>query len=1822
MKRLMLFISILTLVFGTSLDCAAVCDHPVRSPFEISTNLDSKPDAAPDAAFNTNHGTWLVVWVESGPILNSDRVMARLIGPPIIPGPPPDCPDVIPYGPPQALSGPGTVISPPRVTYDPILDEWLVVWADKEYIEGNRERVLARRVGALGVPVAGRALVIARIEKSLPAGFIVSNPDAAAGYYQLGSGARNPYFLAVWEDKTPDRSRIRGVYLQADTDPQSQDGLAFATDFFILDESEAFPVSHDSYNPRIADPSPIRSIITGSGTDSLTAHQVVFSVDRDGLSDVYLVSVTGRQLGTGMKIQKPASSFDDAKSPIIAYSDALQRALIVFQNGPWAYGEYVNLHWPMRIQQPLGAPFLIASADQYTLDRHQLTERFFYGGHLPVGLQGIAIAGQNVSDAFISSAGQDQPTLSVDTNTGQCYLVAYRIAGATQGVILGQLRCGSWDSNQPPVAQAHAKPNIVVENTTFQLDASLSTDPDGDPLIYRWEQIAGSLATFKQADGTTRKIATLKAPELPLNQTSDTLTFEVAVDDLRSATPFASTATVNVHVIAATDIHLPIAEAGPGQTVDEDVFVQLDGCTSSDPDGESLTYAWFLDNPPPEAEPVVLSNPFACNPHFTSPRFAKQGGIDLVFKLTVNSPTGGTGEDTVTIHVKDTVNESPTADAGPDQSRPEQTDFTLWAGGSSDPNGDTLTYQWTIVSFMEPDEDVIFTSSPMVPKMTTAKAFVNQDKDIILRLTVNDGRNGTASDQMTLHVTAQPVQVFSANPMHGSPGSIVTITGNNMRSVTSVMFGNKGGHIVGQTDSEIQAKVPTGGRVSPDYGYFGAGNDLGGNMLVWKYPEVITGPLVVNFPGGPWTSPQDFEVSHVGLSGVHLTQGLDTYDFVRGKHTLLRIQLKTDEPAPAFNAEVSGGVCYVEPAGQAPFTLQPSTVPAMALPSTAEAMDMDRALNFILTPEQATAPSYRFTISVTNNGVEVLYLESTQNSAEFADAITPRIVVRPVVPYIGEEEDPSFDWTPFRTRYLQAIPALKRIYPVADIEFVFADQSWKAPNLLGDDLKVHLPSNDFGGILKILPSIVSLHSYRDEWNVHNPGKPVMYASALIADELKSDEKMLGFGEAPRDFMAAVVKFTITNLTFIGPQVSFMNDLTKALNCGAFFFLWCPDPIEEAVKAFFAELDSYGVDIGGTSSFSFVLDPNKGDSGYTWAHELGHVVGFVNPYATNHKSTNLTHCKYDEDPLPFDAAPYVYNPIINVLQQVLLDGSAGNPAKSLMSYAGRNDQNAFFLPQEYNDLRNRFLKPDSFPPATAPASATAQAPLATERAAAVPAFTKKIKIGGYLNLETAETTVIEMKPMPPGTPDSKEPPLSLLRLVFLNARGQVIQESGVGFTIPVGYENATEPYILQHGVFSVVRPLPDAAARVELRLAKKVGWSRNVSFNPPVVTLDAPTGGEFLGKDKSFTISWSASDPDGDPLTYSVYYSIDGGTTYRPLETAITQTQLHWNTRSARGSNSAVIKVEASDGFNLATDASDPFSVAYKDPIVAIVTPKDGSEFPEGARVRFEAEGFDFNEGALKADEAFQWSSSIDDSLGYGRTLIAEHLSLGVHTIQVTAMAGDRQSQHSIHVSIVADSDRDGIPDYIEKTNPPLDPNNRYDAMSDYDGDGIVMADEVLRYKTDPFLADTDGDGLSDGEEVRRGSNPKLEDTDEDGVPDGEDNCPAVPNPDQRDTDGDGSGDACDPDDLDGDKVIDAKDLCPNTAMGQRADPGTGCSLAQSCPCEGPRGTVIVRPWKNHGEYVSCVTKTANSFAKAGLITGSEKGSIVSQAAQSTCGGEK
>src|SRR5205085_12520175 len=64
-----------------------------------------------------------------------------------------------------------------------------------------------------------------------------------------------------------------------------------------------------------------------------------------------------------------------------------------------------------------------------------------------------------------------------------------------------------------------------------------------------------------------------------------------------------------------------------------------------------------------------------------------------------------------------------------------------------------------------------------------------------------------------------------------------------------------------------------------------------------------------------------------------------------------------------------------------------------------------------------------------------------------------------------------------------------------------------------------------------------------------------------------------------------------------------------------------------------------------------------------------------------------------------------------------------------------------------------------------------------------------------------------------------------------------------------------------------------------------------------------------------------------------------------------------------------------------------------------------------------------------------------------------------------------------------DPDRDGLTNLQEFT-AGTDPNK-----ADSDGDGLNDGDEVNKYHTNPLLADTDGDGIPDSVEIQTGTNP-------------------------------------------------------------------------------------------------------------------------------------
>jgi len=99
--------------------------------------------------------------------------------------------------------------------------------------------------------------------------------------------------------------------------------------------------------------------------------------------------------------------------------------------------------------------------------------------------------------------------------------------------------------------------------------------------------------------------------------------------------------------------------------------------------------------------------------------------------------------------------------------------------------------------------------------------------------------------------------------------------------------------------------------------------------------------------------------------------------------------------------------------------------------------------------------------------------------------------------------------------------------------------------------------------------------------------------------------------------------------------------------------------------------------------------------------------------------------------------------------------------------------------------------------------------------------------------------------------------------------------------------------------------------------------------PPTVQVLSPNGGETITG--IWTVNWTADDYDGDPLTFTISYSGDGGSTWTTIATGITGTTYNWDTTLLPDGSLYLIRVTASDGTTTAHDESDDVFTLFNHP---------------------------------------------------------------------------------------------------------------------------------------------------------------------------------------------------------------------------------------------------------------------------------------------------
>ena len=279
-------------------------------------------------------------------------------------------------------------------------------------------------------------------------------------------------------------------------------------------------------------------------------------------------------------------------------------------------------------------------------------------------------------------------------------------------------------SNTPPVADAGNDKSVDVgEQAT--LDGSGSSDADGDSLTYSW-----TLGTIPgDSSATSADIG---------GASSDTATFTPDVEgafELRLEVCDASDCDIDAAVVTAGGggNNPPVADAGPDSTGTTGSTVTMNGTGSYDPDGDSLTYRWGFKSVPSGS---AITNSDWTDRNTATGSFTPDVDGEYEIRLAVDD---GSGEvtDLVTVTVSSGGNTAPIADAGSDQTVSTGSEATMDGSGSSDPDGDPLTYRW---GFKSVPSGSSITNSDWTDRNTTAGKFTpDVAGDYEIRFYVDDG---------------------------------------------------------------------------------------------------------------------------------------------------------------------------------------------------------------------------------------------------------------------------------------------------------------------------------------------------------------------------------------------------------------------------------------------------------------------------------------------------------------------------------------------------------------------------------------------------------------------------------------------------------------------------------------------------------------------------------------------------------------------------------------------------------------------------------------------------------------------------------------------------------------------------------------------------------------------------------------------------------------------------------------------------------------------------------------------------------------------------
>lgn len=1045
----------------------------------------------------------------------------------------------------------------------------------------------------------------------------------------------------------------------------------------------------------------------------------------------------------------------------------------------------------------------------------------------------------------------------------------------------------------------------------------------------------------------------------------------------------------------------------------------------------------------------------------------------------------------------------------------------MWAGNSVETQPNTWQwYYWTnsgirsaTVSDITADQaDRVWMVSPN-GEISVRGSFLPPLDDEVPTITSIAPTSGSVGDVITISgsgfgsdPSAVSVMIGGVNtPISSvSGGSIsVRLTRDNITGNVTVRRGKRAATFGGAAPAfcarpRIYSFSPTGGNIGVKVDVAGANFDpnakvrLGNGNLTAAIKNPTLAQTIVEqadtsgkvtvanqCAGMTATSTADFQKMDVSIQRVTLNQGYPEVPLMRGNATLASAFLNVT-PAPRAGrndvVQIDWMGAEFTPAGSnTPFLYGANikNAPPFSTNGVTDATVRDIA-NAVNVPniKYYAAGNSTLNVSLRQNGRQVA---STSMGVSFNDAKPVRVLIVPIMPdgYTAQQ------LRDFKATVDGGLADYRfRIFP-GGVEPIWSDDVVVRSQVTSNP-KIDLSEND-----QFVDAGVQFEQIRQRYNRTRRDR-IGIAFGAIEPSIADTSKAAGMGS-------------------IGTLSEWRNRNTCVDIENAFDFL---DLVDDSIICGPEYPQYLGWSVG------------TNDSSRTFAHELGHMMGLVPNGATNygnyggkgednHSSSselndnagNLAKCG-DSDGEVFTMNRSIYNrtgvsePILNPISGSQLARQNGGTkdtarAKALLSYAcARNGNNTFFEPSDYSYfLAKRYNDLLPFYSGNARPSQPSMA-----RPVAEP---DRLHITGILtnHADLITGSISHVESISNDVKVSADY-VSEYQLVQYDAGGNELERWGV-YQIKLDDSTphdhgANRP---EHGadseisMFSATLPKMNGVARVDLVHAGTTLASFSAGGSSPTVSISSPSGGETFN-DGDLTVTWNASDPDGDPLVASVEYSHDG-TNWTPIASTSSNSATV-PVGQLGGGDQARVRVWVSDGFHSASATSNPFSVAKQAPIPFIIAPSNGSTVLEGQAAALLGRADDLQDGVLSDTTSLLWTSDLDGVLGSGEA-INPVLSVGTHTItlQATNSAG-MSATTSMTLIVQPDYDGDLISDDQENSLA-LNPLTPVDVQSDADGDGLSWLVERNR-ETDPTKADSDGDGRSDSEEVANGSDPMAVDS--------------------------------------------------------------------------------------------------------------------------------